>query len=74
MSVETLAREYQKLSPAEKYRFHELIGQHTPQWVNDLTDSITEEEWQAMEKELAGVRNGNIPTQSLQHTIAALNK
>jgi alpha-D-ribose 1-methylphosphonate 5-triphosphate synthase subunit PhnH len=74
MSVETLIQEYQQLSAADKARFLELIETDVLLWADEATRSILEEEWQAMETELAGVQEGTIATISLQEAIANLHK
>ncbi|WP_353484288.1 hypothetical protein [Haliscomenobacter sp.] len=74
MSVETLIQEYQQLSTADKARFLELIETDVLLWADEATRSILEEEWQAMETELAGVREGTVATISLQEAIANLHK
>lgn len=74
MSVETLIQEYQQLSTADKARFLELIETDVLLWADEATRSILEEEWQAMETELAGVREGTVATISLQEAIASLHK
>jgi alpha-D-ribose 1-methylphosphonate 5-triphosphate synthase subunit PhnH len=74
MSVETLIQEYQQLSVADKARFLELIETDVLLWADEATRSILEEEWQAMETELAGVREGTVATISLQEAIANLHK
>ncbi|MDX2070580.1 MAG: hypothetical protein SFV55_19285 [Haliscomenobacter sp.] len=74
MSVETLIQEYQQLSAIEKARFFELIEADVLLWADEATRSISEEEWQAMEAELAGVREGTIMAIPLQDAIANLHK
>ena len=72
MSVEILVQEYQQLSAADKARFLELIESEVLLWPDEVTQSISEEEWQAMEAELAGVREGSVTTISLKEAIAKL--
>jgi hypothetical protein len=74
MSVETLIQEYHQLSTADKARFLELIETDVLLWADEATRSILEEEWQAMETEFAGVREGKVATISLQEAIANLHK
>ena len=74
MSVEILIQEYQQLSTADKARFLELIETDVLLWADEATRSILEEEWQAMETELTGVREGTVATISLQEAIANLHK
>lgn len=72
MSVEILVQEYQQLSAADKARFLELIESEVLLWPDEVTQSISEEEWQAMEAELAGVREGSVMTISLKEAVGKL--
>lgn len=76
MSVEALISAYTKLSKADKVRFIGLVSEieqtASPDWADDITGSITEEEWIAMEQELEGVRSGSVPTTLLQDVMARL--
>jgi hypothetical protein len=74
MSVETLVQNYQQLSAAEKSRFFELIEADVLLWADEATRFISEEEWQAMEAELVGVREGTITAIPLQEAIANFHK
>lgn len=72
MSVETLVQAYQQLSAADKARFLELIKLEVLLWPDEVARSVTEEEWQAMKAELAGVEEGSVMTISLKEAIAKL--
>ena len=72
MSVETLVQEYQQLSAADKARFFELIESEVLLWPDEVTQSITEEEWRTMKIELAGVWEGSVMTISLKEAVAKL--
>ena len=72
MSVEILVQAYHLLSAADKTRFFELIESEVLLWPDEVVQSITDEEWQAMEVELTGVREGSVMTISLKEAIAKL--
>lgn len=74
MNVEILFQEFTNLSPQDQARFRSLVDAtgDTPGWAERATEAITEEEWQAMEDELEGVRQGTVQTKSLSEVIAAL--
>lgn len=76
MRVETLIEQYNKLPTADKARFLAMVKEDgvdvDASWIDDTIDSITEEEWQAMEQEIDGVTKGSIPTTSLDSIIATV--
>ncbi|MCO6480019.1 MAG: hypothetical protein J5I94_25500 [Phaeodactylibacter sp.] len=74
MSVETLFKEFTRLPESEQRSFlvnalSHLYGEIAPNWAEELTKAITEEEWQAMESELEGVKNGPVKALPLQEFI-----
>lgn len=76
MTIQAIKKELQVLPPdqlQEVQAFIDMLIQEqnagVPTWAEHATDSITEEEWRAMEDELAGVKNGTIPTVSLSEAV-----
>ncbi|MCB0561492.1 MAG: hypothetical protein H6573_09385 [Lewinellaceae bacterium] len=77
MSIETLFKEFTRLPESEQKSFlanalSHLYGEAAPNWAEEMTKAITEEEWQAMEAELEGVKNGSIKALPLQEFVASL--
>lgn len=78
MSVETLVKEYNKLSERDKARFMALLSVTTedniPDWAHEATEALSEEEWVAIEQLRDDVRTGKAQTKSFQDVMADLRK
>lgn len=79
MTIQAIKKELQVLPPNQLQEIQAFIevlireqNAGVPTCAEHTTDSITEEEWTAMEDELAGVKNGTVQTVSLNKAIQTL--
>lgn len=79
MKIQAIKKELQVLPPDQLQEIQAFIdllmkeqAADIPTWADHATDSITEGEWNAMEDELDGVKDGTVPTISLSEAVQTL--